>query len=126
MALKPVTEFYVPALMKLHPNIPVGIQIEGDLSTLSWPDGEPEGGVASEADIIAKATELRDAFSMSHLRTVRDELLLESDWMASGDRTMTAEQTAYRQALRDLPADFPNAEFHDDGTWQNVTWPTKP
>ena len=48
----------------------------------------------------------------------RRDLLLETDVWALSDRTMTAEQTAYRQALRDITgqAGFPN----------NVTWPTKP
>ena len=45
-------------------------------------------------------------------------LLIETDWWATSDRTMTAEQTAYRQALRDITdqAGFP----------ANITWPTKP
>ncbi len=48
----------------------------------------------------------------------RNDLLAETDWWATSDRTMTAEQTAYRQALRDITnqADFPD----------NITWPTKP
>ncbi len=37
------------------------------------------------------------------LRTERNRLLAETDWTASTDVTMTAEMTAYRQALRDLP-----------------------
>ena len=51
-------------------------------------------------------------------RIVRDKLLAATDWWATSDRTMTAEQTAYRQALRDITdqAGFPNT----------ITWPTKP
>lgn len=51
-------------------------------------------------------------------RIVRDKLLAETDWWALSDRTMTAEQTAYRQALRDITdqAGFPT----------DITWPTKP
>ena len=51
-------------------------------------------------------------------RIVRGTLLASTDWWATSDRTMTAEQTAYRQALRDITdqADFPT----------NITWPTKP
>ena len=59
-----------------------------------------------------------DDRSWAELRSRRDELLSETDWQASTDVTMTAEQSAYRQALRDLPA---NTEDPD-----NVTWPTKP
>lgn len=51
-------------------------------------------------------------------RDERDSLLAATDWWALSDRTMTAEQTAYRQALRDITdqAGFPN----------DITWPTKP
>lgn len=51
-------------------------------------------------------------------RIVRGTLLTETDWWATSDRTMTAEQTAYRQALRDIP--------DQDGFPTDITWPTKP
>ena len=53
-------------------------------------------------------------------RTERDRLIAETDWWASSDLTMTAEQTAYRQALRDITthANWPHLEESD--------WPTKP
>ena len=86
-----------------------------------------------------------DDRSWAELRSRRDELLSETDWQASSDVTMTAEQlrsernrkltdsdfsqlddanvdaaawATYRQALRDLPANTEDPE--------NVTWPTKP
>ena len=51
-------------------------------------------------------------------RQGRDQLLAATDVWALSDRTMTAEQTAYRQALRDITdqAGFPT----------DITWPTKP
>lgn len=52
------------------------------------------------------------------MRHLRNEKLAETDHWAVGDRTMTAEQSTYRQALRDVPA---QAGFPD-----NITWPTKP
>jgi len=51
-------------------------------------------------------------------RIVRDTLLAATDVWALSDRTMTAEQTAYRQALRDVTG---QAGFPED-----ITWPTKP
>jgi len=53
-------------------------------------------------------------------RLDRDDRLAETDWWATSDRTMTAEQTAYRQALRDITthANWPYLE--------NADWPTKP
>jgi hypothetical protein len=52
------------------------------------------------------------------VRPKRDQLLAETDVWALSDRTMTVEQTAYRQALRDITdqAGFPT----------DITWPTKP
>ena len=51
-------------------------------------------------------------------RATRDDLLKATDHYGLSDVTMSAEMTAYRQALRDVPqqADFP----------ATITWPTKP
>jgi hypothetical protein len=70
------------------------------------------------ATVNAKAEELRAAEPMKLLRAERDRLIAATDWWASSDLTMTAEQTAYRQALRDITD---SATSLDD-----VTWPTKP
>lgn len=51
-------------------------------------------------------------------RELRSVYLQLTDWWATADRTMTAEQTAYRQALRDVTS--------QDGFPNNITWPTKP
>jgi hypothetical protein len=58
-----------------------------------------------------------DGISIS-VRQQRNTLIAETDWWATSDRTMTAEQTAYRQALRDITdqAGFPT----------DITWPAKP
>ncbi len=52
------------------------------------------------------------------VRETRNKLLAETDWWASSDLTITQEQIAYRQALRDITI--------QDGFPFNVTWPTKP
>ena len=53
-------------------------------------------------------------------REKRDRLLTETDWWAVSDRTMTSEQTAYRQALRDITAHANWPHLNEDD------WPTKP
>ena len=70
------------------------------------------------ATVSAKVAELTAAEPMKALRAERDRRIAETDWWASSDLTMTAEQTAYRQALRDITA---SATSLDD-----VVWPTKP
>ena len=59
-----------------------------------------------------------EQFEAALVRQARDEFLAETDVWALSDRTMTAEQTAYRQALRDITdqAGFPT----------DITWPPKP
>lgn len=52
------------------------------------------------------------------VRRQRDRLLRDTDWWAVSDRTMTAEQTAYRQALRDIT--------DQDSFPHEINWPTKP
>ena len=52
------------------------------------------------------------------VRSERDGLIASTDVWALSDRTMTSEQTAYRQALRDITG---QAGFPTD-----ITWPTKP
>jgi len=59
------------------------------------------------------------------MRTKRNYLLSETDWWASSDLTMTAEQTAYRKALRDLPSTA-TPKLDENGQLTGVTWPTKP
>ena len=70
------------------------------------------------SEVNAKAEELKAAEPMKLLRAERDRLIAATDWWASSDLTMTAEQTAYRQALRDITD---SATSLDD-----VSWPTKP
>ena len=70
------------------------------------------------ATVSAKKDELIAAEPLRLLRAERDRKLTETDWWAVADRTMTAEQTAYRQALRDITT---SATSLDD-----VVWPTKP
>ena len=70
----------------------------------------------TEAEHIAFIDE--QPVTESQVRQERDNLLAETDVWALSDRTMTAEQTAYRQALRDITG---QAGFPTD-----ITWPTKP
>ncbi len=73
-------------------------------------------GIKTSSQIIA--LHFPDEIAAQQLRYLRDDALKETDVWALSDRTMTAEQTAYRQALRDITdqAGFPT----------DITWPTKP
>ena len=68
--------------------------------------------------VAAKRDELIAAQPLKELRAERDRRLAETDWWAVADRTMTAEQTAYRQALRDITNSYTSLD--------DVVWPVKP
>ena len=76
----------------------------------------------SQSDLDAKATEIDNGYPMEELRTQRNKLLAESDWMAVSDRTPTDAQKTYRQALRDLPAN----QTPSDMQLSNISWPEEP
>lgn len=59
-----------------------------------------------------------DEVLLYKLRQYRNELLEQTDYWGLSDHTMTAEQTAYRQALRDITNSYTSLD--------DVVWPTKP
>jgi len=71
---------------------------------------------------MGNSSGLEDSLDLSTdvlCRAHRDRLLLETDWWVLTDSpTATSEQLAYRQALRDIPA---QAGFPD-----SISWPTRP
>lgn len=70
------------------------------------------------AQVQAEVTRLQAAEPLRLLRAERDRLIAETDWWASSDLTMTAEQRTYRQALRDITNTYSSLD--------DVVWPTKP
>ena len=59
--------------------------------------------------------------AFKRLRRERKEKLVETDYLALKDITLSNDMKAYRKALRDLPASYDNSTVL--GT---ITWPTKP
>lgn len=59
-----------------------------------------------------------DSVYWSKLRSRRNRLIAETDYLALSDATLTDEMSTYRQALRDLPANTTDPA--------NPVWPTKP
>ena len=58
---------------------------------------------------------------MADLRSQRDALLVETDYMGNSDVVMSEDWVTYRQALRDITSQTPS-----DDTLSNITFPTKP
>jgi hypothetical protein len=71
-------------------------------------------------DLTAEEVETNKQYAMDKLRGKRNALLATCDYTQlpdfSGDKAAWA---TYRQALRDLPANVPDARIFD-------TWPNKP
>jgi hypothetical protein len=101
-----------------------------------WPDVDPMTHEVQASDVtlidgvwrithtVVELSEQEKAERMEFLanenRYKRNNLLAETDWQALSDVTMSAQVSAYRQALRDITthANWPHLEESD--------WPTKP
>lgn len=69
--------------------------------------------------VVEKTAEEKQRYydaAASRVRSKRDLLLSETDWMALSDNTLTQPWADYRQALRDLP--------QQSGFPYNVVWPS--
>lgn len=83
-----------------------------------------DGKIVDKPETIYTEAELNNQVLKS-IRATRRNKLTESDWTQFADSplidTKKAEWATYRQALRDLPQEYPNAISNDD-----IIWPTKP
>ena len=62
--------------------------------------------------------ETKPEMTVEEVKSIRNNLLGDTDFYALSDVTMSSEMATYRQALRDLPA--------QEGFPDTITWPTKP
>lgn len=92
--------------MLFEVNTQTGEITQGDLSAKERAEWE-----AYERDVLP-------GIQLQNLRAERNRLLAETDYLALADVTLTDEMRAYRQALRDLPANTADPA--------NPVWPTKP
>ena len=77
---------------------------------------------AEEADIVTSTTPPTALeIALTILRRKRNKLLIETDWMANSDVTMSDDWKTYRQQLRDLPSGLDTVE-----KVEAVEFPTKP
>ena len=97
-----------------------GNWVENYVARDMFQDTTEDGVTTTKAEHEAAYQARLDSEAAERNRSERDRLIGETDWWASSDLTMTAEQTAYRQALRDITAhaNWPHLEESD--------WPVKP
>jgi hypothetical protein len=107
------------AIQKINPNAEVVVKGDDiDTCEIEWLEGTTP---ISKADIEAQFTAVEFDTAMEDLRTKRNKLLQETDYLALSDQTLSTEMNTYRQQLRDLPNGLTTV---DDVN--NVVYPTKP
>jgi len=105
------------AIKKINPNAQFTINAD-DINQITWLNGTTPIPVA---DIEAQfpAVELDNA--MADLRSKRNQLLIDTDFHALSDNTMSTDMTTYRQELRDITNGVTTVEQANA-----VVFPTKP
>ena len=107
------------AILKINPNAIVTVR-GNDINTceVEWHNGTTP---ISKSDIEAQfpAVELDNA--MADLRAKRNQLLIDTDFHALSDNTMSEDMTTYRQELRDITEGITTVEQANA-----VVFPTKP
>mgnify|MGYP003334644776 FL=1 len=106
-------------ILDMYPN--ANWTIEGyDYDGLVWMSEDIPKPTREE--VIARTNEMELEQPMLLLRTQRDKLLAETDWVTwraySQGVSVPTEWATYQQALRDLPANTADPA--------NPVWPTKP
>ena len=102
------------------------VQWSDSSGEIEYNDGTPnevisELGIYSQAQTDYNNETQRVAAARDYweeLRTKRNQLLAETDYLALVDATLSTDMRTYRQALRDLPANTSDPA--------NPVWPTKP
>ena len=100
------------AIMSLRPGAEFSM-IDGVITWIDTEQTQP-----TDAQVAAEIARLDGQREWDALRTKRNELLAETDYLALADHTLSADMTAYRQSLRDLPSNTTDPA--------NPVWPTKP
>jgi len=99
--------------------------IGDDYSGLEWLDSKQTK--PTETEVNSKIAELDNAEPMRLLREERNRRIAKTDWRAGSDLTLASAWSAYRQALRDLPASAsPKLDSNYNLDLTSVTWPTEP
>ena len=94
--------------------------------SFSWDDEKNEiAEWYEEAPDLSDIDNDKILYATSLLREKRNMFLSETDWWSGTDLTMSADQTAYRKALRDLPSTA-SPTLDSNGQLTDVTWPIKP
>jgi hypothetical protein len=114
--ISPVNGYtYLDAVLALVPLAKIVPSEDGTYANAEWLDERTAPTAQAVAD---KLVELKAVEPMYYLRKERNARLAETDLWGLQDYPTTAEQTAYRQALRDITQSYTSLD--------DVVWPVKP
>ena len=90
----------IDAIKKINPKAQVVVR-GTDINTceIEWHNGTPP---IPKEQILAIIPQVELDMALESLRTKRNALLIETDYFALSDNTMTEEMKVYRQKLRDI------------------------
>jgi len=107
----------IEAILKINPNAKVSVNAD-DINQITWLNGTTP---ISVADIQAQFTAVEFDMAMEDLRTKRNKLLADTDYLALSDNTLSTDMATYRTSLRDITNGLTTVEDVNA-----VTFPTKP
>ena len=105
------------AILKINPKAEFSVR-EDDVDKIVWLNGTTP---ISKSDIEAQFSAVDLDYAMETLRTERNKLLVETDFYALSDVTMSDDMKTYRQSLRDITNGLTTVDEVNA-----VSWPTKP
>jgi hypothetical protein len=88
----------IKAIKSINPNASVSVNAD-DINQITWLNGTTP---ISKQDILDMLPQVELDMALESLRTKRNALLIETDYLALSDNTMTEEVKTYRQKLRDI------------------------
>ena len=90
----------IKAILKLNPTAQVTVR-GTDINTceIEWHNSTPQ---IPKEQILAIIPQVELDMALDNLRAKRNALLIETDYLALSDNTMTEEIKTYRQKLRDI------------------------
>ena len=64
------------------------------------------------AEIDARRSKIKDN-KLADIKEIRLQKLIETDYLAMSDNTMSEEIKTYRQSMRDIPQDYSETDYDD-------------
>ena len=107
----------IKAILKINPNAQVSVN-DDDVNKITWHNGTTP---ISKEQILTIIPQVELDMALDNLRAKRNKLLIDTDYLALSDNTLSANMSTYRQSLRDITNGLTTIEQVN-----NVTWPTKP